>query len=232
MGLPERAISIDLPAPPQLADKSARGVLTAVRTKRARLSMRMLEARAHSAKAACAWDQITKGWQDMAEEADECRREGRLWHDPDFPHNASSIEQQVHDLLDDSSQPQPHSDSPRGAPVAPSRERIMWLPLRTIMGAPHVWPDGRLSYLFPYGKNAAEVLNAAIPADTAQGSLGDCYFLSAVAATIGDPSIRSDLIDESLEEVRRRGQPAFAALLRPRHLASQRALTLSWRPGG
>jgi hypothetical protein len=34
---------------------------------------------------------------------------------------------------------------------------VRWLPLRVIIGGPHIWPDGRRSYLFSYDKNAAEV---------------------------------------------------------------------------
>jgi len=142
-----------------------------------RLSVRMLEARASSWRAVADWDHITRGWQEMAEEAEQCKRYARLWQDPDFPHDNKSIDHPGH-----------------SSPASPVR----WLHVKQILGRPHLWPDGRESFLFSY--DYTDVSNAALPADAAQGSLGNCYFISAVAATMGDVSVRSDLIDESLEE--------------------------------
>jgi hypothetical protein len=188
-----------------------------------RLSLRMLEAQAHSYNVACGWDRITRGWQDMADEAEQCCAQVRLWRDPNFPHDHSSIAWSPASYDDDSDEakeddedeedkqaslgstrqasparcpsPRADADSAAGGPVA-------WLPLCTLMGQPHRWPNGRKSYLFSHAKHRAEVKSALPPASMAQGSLGDCYFLSAVAATIRDDLLREDLIDESLEEVR------------------------------
>jgi hypothetical protein len=173
-----------------------------------RLSFRMLEARAYSYNVARGWDRITRGWQDMAYEAEQCCQQVRLWRDPEFPRDQSSIKwADAADNDDEGSPGSTHRSTPASC-TSPGAQTdgagkgpVVWLPLCTLMGQPHCWPNGRKSYLFPYNKHAAEVPLAAPPASTAQGSLGDCYFLTAVAATIRDDSLRTDLIDESLEEV-------------------------------
>ena len=115
----------------------------------------------------------------MAEEAKACREACRLWRDPDFGPAQGGCD--------------PVADSH-------SSEDVRWLSLRELCGEPHRWPGGRRSYLYAYERHAAEVDDFSQPALPIQGSVGNCYLLSAVAATMGDRSVRRDLIDESLED--------------------------------
>lgn len=103
-----------------------------------RLSFRMLEARAHSYNVACGWDRITRGWQDMAYEAEQCCAQVRLWHDPDFPHNQSSIswahqssaDNEEDNLLGSTHQASPAScTSPRAETDGAAGWPVVWLPL-------------------------------------------------------------------------------------------------------
>ena len=110
-------------------------------------------------------------------EAIRCCHEGLLWRDADFP-CAGELEE--------------------------LGEHVHWKSLADIFGwpPPHVWPDGRRSYLYSYSHHASELHHAPPPGHALQGNLGDCYLLSAVAAVIGSrcgAAVRRDLIDESLE---------------------------------
>ena len=80
-------------------------------------------------------------------------------------------------------------------------DAVRWLNLRELYGAPHRWPGGRASHLYAYEHHAVELHDeAAQMGQVVQGGVGNCYFLSAVAAAMGDLDVRRDMIDESLEE--------------------------------
>lgn len=113
-------------------------------------------------------------WTRMRETAAAVLEAGQLWRDASFPHGPASV----------------------GTDVGGG---VRWLSLEDIHGRPHVWPDGRSSYLYKYGSHAAELGDAAPPGEGVQGGLGDCYFLSALAVAVRRREVRCDLIDEALE---------------------------------
>eukprot|EP00966_Prymnesium_polylepis_P275040 6355329-Prymnesium_polylepis.1 len=140
---------------------------------------RLLEARTHAHDAASSASFVAP-WHAMQATHDACVAAGRLWRDPAFPHDCSSLA-----VADDG-----------GSSAA---AEVRWLSLSELYGEPHVWLDGRSSFLYAYGRHAKELPDALPPGDAIQGSLGDCFLLSAVAVAMRDSAVRRDLIDETLE---------------------------------
>ncbi|KAL1504086.1 hypothetical protein AB1Y20_010496 [Prymnesium parvum] len=140
-------------------------------------SLRLLEARSHAYSATARGEASGAEWTAMRARAASCVAAAELWRDYSFAHSEDSL----------------------GARGARRRGEVRWLSLRELYGKPHVWPDGRASFLYKYRHHAAEITDAAPPGDSIQGSVGDCYFLSAVTAAMSDLAVRRDLIDESLE---------------------------------
>ena len=120
-------------------------------------SHRLLEARTFDAMDADAWDMPNAcTYERLLDEARDCCRAGRLWRDEAFLKGGLQT-------VDGG---------------------IAWVHLSELFPNPHVWPDGRRSYLYSYLHHASEVLDAPLPGGVQQGAAGDCYLLSAVSAAI------------------------------------------------
>ena len=170
-------------------------------------SYRLLEARAHSYVPSTAeddddacvrrspWAPNAEEWHRLKAEAAACRRECRLWRDPNFEHAPASLAREAGSLAE------PSAELSDGSGRPGALDAVRWLNLRELYGAPHRWPGGRASHLYAYEHHAVELHDeAAQMGQVVQGGVGNCYFLSAVAAAMGDLDVRRDMIDESLEE--------------------------------
>ena len=136
-----------------------------------------------------------RGGHRLKAEAAACRRECRLWRDPNFEHAPASLAREAGSLAE------PSAELSDGSGRPGALDAVRWLNLRELYGAPHRWPGGRASHLYAYEHHAVELHDeAAQMGQVVQGGVGNCYFLSAVAAAMGDLDVRRDMIDESLEE--------------------------------
>ena len=138
--------------------------------------------------------------KDIEAIADECKATGQPWKDPNFGHDEFPGKSIGYTLE--------LRDGERGKllQVGKGKGAVSWQPppkfskTRTPLG---MRGDGVPTWLYSDNDgdqivSAAESMNVT---DVAQGSVGDCYFLSALAAAVQHhPDLADDLIDETYEE--------------------------------
>eukprot|EP00931_Biecheleriopsis_adriatica_P063394 TRINITY_DN38384_c0_g1_i1.p1 TRINITY_DN38384_c0_g1~~TRINITY_DN38384_c0_g1_i1.p1 ORF type:complete len:505 (-),score=102.91 TRINITY_DN38384_c0_g1_i1:299-1813(-) len=154
----------------------------------ARPTLRVQEARANS----------QTNFEELKKEAQELRHRGRMWRDEEFPAGDESLFQDADNPPRDWLR-----DGERGKPIHDAI--VSWKS-----------PEDFCKTRRPTGKNAkgdATWLYADVNDDhvasvldldankICQGSLGDCYLLSALAAATQSLLIADDLIDEEFEDV-------------------------------
>jgi hypothetical protein len=136
---------------------------------------------------------------DAAQIAAECktRGEGVLWKDPSFGHDAFPGGS-IGDLE--------LKDGERGKPLVIGDEGVTWQPPSKFCATSRpmgVRGDGVGTWLYSDadGDGVVSAAESMLPTDIVQGSVGDCYFLSALAAVVfHHPDLADDLIDETYEE--------------------------------
>lgn len=98
--------------------------------------------------------------------AEECVREGRLWHDAEFAREGVPADAGGEGADGDCAVGE--GDVGESA-VAGGEGAVRWLSLAELFGdAPHVWPDGRRSYLYMYSHHASELAGAKPPGGVMQ----------------------------------------------------------------
>lgn len=147
-------------------------------------SARLLSARAHSV-------------ENIEEINAELKASGKVWKDPDFGHDGFPGPS-IGDLE--------LKDGERGKPLVIGSEGVTWQPPSSFCMSKRplgTRADGVPTWLYSDNDgdgvvSAAESMEAS---DIAQGSVGDCYFLSALASAVwAHPDLCDDLIDETYEE--------------------------------
>ena len=134
---------------------------------------------------------------DIEKIAAECREKGDMWKDPDFGHDGFPGAS-IGDLE--------LKDGERGKPLAIGKEGVTWQPPPKFCATPRpmgVRGDGIGTWLYSDsdGDGVVSAAESMKPTDVVQGSVGDCYFLSALAAVVfHHPDLADDLIDETYEE--------------------------------
>jgi len=140
-----------------------------------------------------AWSKI-----DIASIAADCKASGKAWKDPSFGHNNSA--ESLGATLE-------LRDGERGKPLRMDNTGVTWQPpsyfckTKRPLGIRGV--DGVPTWLYSDqdGDTVVTATEAMQLHDVAQGSVGNCYFLSALAAVVQKhPDICDDLIDETYEE--------------------------------
>ncbi len=135
--------------------------------------------------------------QDIEKIAADCKATGHNWKDPDFGHDGFPGDS-IGDLE--------LKDGERGKPLVIGSEGVTWQPPSSFCVSKRplgTRADGLPSWLYSDNNGdgvvtAAESMEAS---DIAQGSVGDCYFLSALSSVVwAHPDLCDDLIDETYEE--------------------------------
>lgn len=133
---------------------------------------------------------------DVEAAAAACKSSGQPWKDPHFGHDAYPGNS-IGDME--------LRDGERGKPLVLGQDGVTWQPpwkfshLKRPLGVRH---DGVPTWLYSDNDkdgivSAAESMETA---DAVQGSVGDCYFLAALAAVVQHhPDLAEDLIDETHE---------------------------------
>ena len=151
----------------------------------AQLPHRIHEARANS----------SQNWEELKAAAEKLEASGGVWQDPDFEHDDDSL------FIDARNPPTDWlRDGERGRVL--KNVRVQWCTppgfclSKRPLGKSLV--TGKPTWLYD-DKDAASVETEQTAEDVDQGSLGDCYFLSALALATRDALECSELIDDSLE---------------------------------
>lgn len=134
---------------------------------------------------------------DIEDIAKKCKESGNNWKDPSFGHDMDSIGVTLE-----------LRDGERGKPLdLGSDSDITWQPpaqfCKTSRPLGIRGDDGVATWLYSDtdGDTIVTACEAMNLTDVAQGSVGNCYFLSALAAVVQrHPDICDDLIDERYEE--------------------------------
>ena len=142
---------------------------------------------------------VRQSQQDIEAIVVECKKSGKQWKDPTFGHDPFPGDSIGHTLE--------LRDGERGKLLDVSDPGcVSWQPPQKFTSLPRplgVRGDGVPTWLYS-DNNRDGVVSAAEGmelSDSAQGSVGDCYFLSALAAAVHHhPDLADDLIDETYEE--------------------------------
>ena len=134
---------------------------------------------------------------DIEKIAAECKASGQAWKDPDFGHDGFPGGS-IGDLE--------LKDGERGKPLVIGSEGVTWQPPSSFCLTKRplgIRADGLPTWLYSDsdGDGVASAAESMEASDIAQGSVGDCYFLSALASVVwAHPDLCDDLIDETYEE--------------------------------
>ena len=135
--------------------------------------------------------------QDMEKIAADCKASGQNWKDPDFGHEGFPGAS-IGDLE--------LKDGERGKPLVIGSDGVTWQPPASFCVSKRplgTRADGFPTWLYSDsdGDGIASAAESMQASDIAQGSVGDCYFLSALASVVwAHPDLCDDLIDETYEE--------------------------------
>ena len=136
--------------------------------------------------------------EDIETIAAECKASGQPWKDPSFGHDGFPGDS-IGDLE--------LKDGERGKPLVIGSDGVTWQPPSNFCQSKRplgMRADGVPTWLYTDNTGdgvvtAAESMEAS---DIMQGSVGDCYFLSALSSVIwAHPDLADDLIDETYEEL-------------------------------
>ena len=136
----------------------------------------------------------------LTREASELAAKGAFWSDPLFTHDDSSL------FMDPSRPPEDWlRDGERGKVIKGAE--VVWCPPPKFCTASRPLGkrarDGGATWLYGDADETGAV-SAGVSQnadDVAQGSLGDCYLLSALALATRDQAVCADLIDDTYEDV-------------------------------
>ena len=139
-------------------------------------------------------------FESIEREASELRKRGAFWQDLCFPHSDDSL------FVDPACPPTDWLRSGERDKVLKNM-RVEWQPpprFSTARRPCGVNTKGEPTCLYAdldeaMGATSAQVARNAD--DVVQGSLGDCYFMSALALAPSDASVCDDLIDATFEDV-------------------------------
>ena len=148
-----------------------------------------------------------QSWSAMAKEAEELRASGRHWRDDAFPHDDGSL------FVDPDRPPADWlRDGERGKVLRDVR--VEWHPPPKFCATSR--PLGRTAagastwlYSDEDGDGHVSAQSAQNADDVVQGSLGDCYLLSALALATRDCGVCEDLIDATFEDAGAYGVTLF-----------------------
>jgi len=137
-------------------------------------------------------------WESLQREAESLRSSGGQWRDPQFPPTDES-------LFEDPSNPPLDwlRDGERGSVIQDAT--LQWKGPESFCVTKRPLGkrfDGTPTWL--YSDADSDGVASCLDVDAGeicQGSLGDCYFLCALAACVRDMAIADDLIDEEFEDV-------------------------------
>ena len=139
-------------------------------------------------------------FEQLTAEAEELAAKGAFWSDPLFTHDDSSL------FMDPSRPPEDWlRDGERGKVIKGAE--VVWCPPPKFCTASRPLGkrarDGGATWLYGDADETGAV-SAGVSQnadDVAQGSLGDCYLLSALALATRDQAVCDDLIDDTYEDV-------------------------------
>ena len=139
-------------------------------------------------------------FEQLTAEASELSAKGAFWSDPLFTHDDSSL------FMDPSRPPEDWlRDGERGKVIKGAE--VVWCPPPKFCTASRPLGkrarDGGATWLYGDADETGAV-SACVSQnadDVAQGSLGDCYLLSALALATRDQAVCDDLIDDTYEDV-------------------------------
>jgi len=139
-------------------------------------------------------------FEQLTAEAEELAAKGAFWSDPLFTHDDSSL------FMDPSRPPEDWlRDGERGKVIKGAE--VVWCPPPKFCTASRPLGkrarDGGATWLYGDADETGAV-SAGVSQnadDVAQGSLGDCYLLSALALATRDSAVCDDLIDDTYEDV-------------------------------
>jgi len=135
---------------------------------------------------------------DITSIAAECKASGAPWKDPSFGHDAYPGGKSIGELE--------LRDGERGKLLKLGSGGVSWQPPPKFAATPRplgVRGDGVPTWLYSDndGDGVVSAAESMEMTDAMQGSVGDCYFLSALAAAVQHhPDLADDLVDETYEE--------------------------------